>query len=370
MLSHAALRPFSTLALTRINVSASEFAGGVLSSLQVMVPGCSTSMGPAGYAHLLSKYAFLNTLHKSALRFTRELELLGGVFSATPTRDALVLSATFMKKDLPYYVEALGHVCVNTAFRPHELEEIVLPACKAEYNSAHASNQFTAIEEAHAISFGRGVGQPLYYNGVAPVSSEDVANFARAGFNSSSLTISASGTNESDLQLFVNESAFSSILGSENVVSVPVATFKGQQSRISTTGDNVAIIAVPVPVKQYEAYERLAVAAGSLIVPCSEAPLSSIQGALAQLYKYKDVGLFLVLVRGSADHVARGISLAKRAVEQCASSSLEKYAKNAALAVALLQGPVMPASNAKPSIADFNYVAVGNLDVLPFAGEL
>lgn len=363
---------FSTLAPRLVKVSVKDAPSGFLSSLAVVVPKAGARNGPLGYGHLLSKFAFLNNAHKSALRFTRESELLGGVVSAKVERDALILSASFLKQDLPYYVDALANVCSNTAFRPHELVETVLPSAKAQYKAAHSSNAFSALEEAHAISFSHGLGKQLYYDGVAPASIEEIAAFAKAAFNDSSLHIVASGVNESDLSSFLSDSSFST-LGQGSSSTPAVKSYTGNHSRISAGGQNSAIIAVPVTPKDFESYERLAVAAGSSIVPCPNSPLTQIPGAAAHLYKYAEAGLFVVQISGDAHAVASGIKLAKRAVDAAASGSLDKYAKNAALLAALQTSYTAAASSpssAKPTIAKFNYVAIGNLDVLPYADEL
>lgn len=366
---YRALRPLSSLAPARAKVSASD-STGILSSLSVKVPHAGSRHGPAGYSHVLSNYAFLNNSHKSALRLTRESELLGGVFSATPHRDYLLLTASFLKSDLPYYVNMLANVCAHTSFRAHELVETVLPAARAQFSNAYSSNAFVALEEAHAASFRRGLGQPLYYNGVAQVSPESIAEFAHAAFNSDSLHISATGVNESDLQQFVAESAFSALEGTSAASTPAAAPITGTQTRISAGGENSAVIAVPISPKDFDAYEKLAVAVGSKTVPCPELPLAKIPGAHAHLYQYADAGLFVVQVSGTPLAVSKGIPLAKRLVEQAASQSLEKHASNAALAAALAGQTAAPKSTAKPSLDKFNYVAIGDLDVLPYAEEL
>ena len=114
----------------------------------------------------------MNNEAKSALRFTRESELLGGIVSSDVTRDSIVLKTQFLKQDLPYFVEALGNVLTKTSFRDHELPETVLPAAKAQNAEAQGSNAFKAFESLHEISFRKGLGNPLYYDGTSPISVE------------------------------------------------------------------------------------------------------------------------------------------------------------------------------------------------------
>lgn len=57
-----------------------------------------------------------NTQKRSALRITRESELLGGQLQAYHTREALVLEASFLREDLPYFAELLAEVISQTKY--------------------------------------------------------------------------------------------------------------------------------------------------------------------------------------------------------------------------------------------------------------
>lgn len=57
-----------------------------------------------------------NTDRRSALRITRESELLGGQLTAYHTREALVVEAAFLRDDLPYFTELLGEVITKTRY--------------------------------------------------------------------------------------------------------------------------------------------------------------------------------------------------------------------------------------------------------------
>ena len=57
-----------------------------------------------------------NTNKRSALRITREAELLGGELQSYHTRENLVIGAKFLRDDLPYFVELLGEVASNTKY--------------------------------------------------------------------------------------------------------------------------------------------------------------------------------------------------------------------------------------------------------------
>ncbi|CAN3372866.1 hypothetical protein DIURU_003886 [Diutina rugosa] len=365
-------RRVSSRAYSTIKLNTRESSGN-LTTLTVKVNNAGSKAGAKpGLAHLYSKFNFLNTETKSALRFTRESELLGGQFSSTITRDAVLLKTTFLKQDLPYYVEALGATLASPAFRPHELQEVVLPVAKAEFAAANASNSHKAIEAAHAITYQRGYGRPLLYDGTQSVTVEDIRQFATDVVNSTNVEVFASGANESDLSKFIQESSFSKIPGgaSENI---PVISKSGAEVRIPASGESVAALAYAVKPEQFGAYEALSAALGNHFLGVdANSALASIKGAVSQLYKYEDAGLFVVTVKGEATQVAESIRRAKEAVETTSISA--EAVKNGELSLALQSIFEFPhsvkISSDKPELPQFNYVAVGDVDVLPYANEL
>lgn len=372
MLSRMCARTYSTGA-GAVKVSARESAGN-LSALTVVVDNAGSKAGKSGVAHLLSRFNFLNTEPKSALRFTRESELLGGIVSSNVTRDAIVLKTQFLKQDLPYYVEALGNVLAKTSFRPHELPEQVLPVALAETEAAYASNEFAAVEELHQLSFRTGLGQPLYYDGVTKVTLDDIKEFASKAYTADNVTVYGSGVNADDLNKFISESAFSEL--SSGTSSTPATkSFNNKESRIRAAGESVAVIGVPVKPADFGKYELLSAAVGSSVLAGAPTPLSKIAGATSKLYKYKDAGLFVVSVKGAdAQAVASGIKEAKNVVSSV--SDVKGATKLAELAVALQTSFDNPldikiSGSASPAkLANFNYVAVGDVDVLPYIDEL
>lgn len=372
MLSRVSARAYSSAPVKLV----ARDASGSLSSISLVVNNSGSKAGKSGVAHLLSKFAFLNTETKSALRFTRESELLGGQFSSHVTRDAIVLNAKFLKQDLPYYVEALANTIAKPQFRPHEFTEVVVPVAKAEAASAAASNAFVGLEALHALSFRKGLGNPLYYNPASSVSYEDVTEFAAHAYTAGNVSLVASGVNEADLAGFVAESAFSDLSASA-ASAVPVKSFTGKETRITAAGESYAAIAVPVAKADFAKYEVLSAAVGTSVLPGVDSPLAKIPGADSKLYQYQDAGLFVVSVSGDAASVAQGIKNAKKAVEAVSASSLSASLKAAELSVALQESFEFPreikitADSAKGvKLGEFNYVAVGNTDVLPYADEL
>lgn len=349
---------------------------GNLTSLSVIVNGGGSKAGKSGLSHLLSKFNFLNTEAKSALRFTRESELLGGQFSSTVTRDNLLLNVKFLKEDLPYYVEALGNVMTKTSFRPHEFDEVVLPSSLAEHDIAMTSNTFKGLESLHEMSFRKGLGSSLYFDGSYKYTVDDIKAFADEIYNSSNVSIVASGANEADLNNFIKESAFADLpTGSPS--QVPVNFFTGKESRIKAPGQSIAFLGLPIKPADFGKFEVLSATLGSSIVPSSTALLSSIPGATSQVLKYNEGGLFVVSVSGDAASVSEGIKQAKKIVESVPQKELSKSIKSAQLSLALqstYESPLDIAINADSAkaikLSGLNYVAVGDVDALPYADEL
>lgn len=368
MLSRVAVRAYSSAVKVVTQESASE-----ITNLSVIINNAGSKAGKSGVSHLLSKYTFLNTNAKSALRFTRESELLGGVFSSQVTRDSLVLNTTFLKENLPYYVEALGNVVANTSFRPHEFTEVVLPVAKTEYQASRADNAFVALEELHQIAFRKGLGNPLYYDGSSQITLEDVQAFAAEAFQNGNVSIVAQGANEADLNQFIGESAFTT-LPSGSTSAPKVSLYKGQESRIRASGKSVALIGVSVTPAEFGKYEVLSAAIGSSAVPSANAPLAKIPGASSFLYKYQDAGLFVISVTGSAAEVAAGIKQAKKIADAVTKAQLSEATELAKLSIALQSTLTnkldIEAKDDAAPLGKFNYVAIGDLDVLPYADEL
>lgn len=373
MLSRVSARAYSTAPVKLV----ARDAQGSLSTLSVKVSNAGSKNGKVGVAHLLSKFGFLNTETKSALRFTRESELLGGKFSSSITRDAIVLLAQFLKQDLPYYVDELANVLAKPLYRPYEFTETAVPVAKAEAASANADNAFVALEELHALSFRRGYGNSLYYHEANPVSFDDVVDYSSSVYTQGNVSIIASGVNEADLAQFVGDSAFSE-LPAGTTAAPKVVTKTGKESRVAAKGTSVAAIGVPVAKADFAKYEVLAAAAGTSVLAGTASPLAQIPGADSKLYKYEDAGLFVVSVAGAdAAVVGAGIKSAKAALQKISASDLSAATKAAELSVALQESFEFPhsitisADSGKGAkLGEFNYVAVGNTDLLPFADEL
>ena len=125
-----AKRRMATAASGGFNYETGEAAGVKFASRDL--PGPTTHLAVVakagtrfqplpGFSEGLEKFAFKNTNKRSALRITRESELLGGELSTSHTRENLVLSAKFLREDLPYFAELLGEVISETKYTGMDL---------------------------------------------------------------------------------------------------------------------------------------------------------------------------------------------------------------------------------------------------------
>ena len=69
------------------------------------------------FDQLLTQIFAQNTQKRFALRIVRETELLGSEFFSNRTREAIVYGASFMREDLPYFVELLAEIASETKYQ-------------------------------------------------------------------------------------------------------------------------------------------------------------------------------------------------------------------------------------------------------------
>lgn len=361
MLSKAARSYATTASSVKTSVSKGSI-NPALSSLKVVVHDAGSKNGPTGIAHLLSRFNFLNTESKSALRLKRESELLGAAYTSSVTRDNLVLQSTFLKEDLPYFVNSIGSVLTETSFKPHELSETVLSSALYDNAVQNSCPGFRALESLHAISFKRGLGKPLYYDGFKQYSADEIKQYAQSVYTADNVEVVATGVVESDLKSFLADSPFANLKnGSISAVKSPF--FKGNESRLRSAGRSAAAIGVPIQTSDIGSYSLLAASVASQV------PSALSTEVIANVASYKDAGLFYVIVKSSnAQEVAETIKKVSSVVKN--SAELEKYTAFAKLQLAK-KGLDVKVEGAKAvGLPKLNYVVVGDVDALPFADEL
>lgn len=355
--------------LRRYTVSATD-GSGKISTLAVKVHGGSRYATKDGVSHLLSRFNFQNTSGKSALRLVRESELLGGKFESTVDREYITLKATFLKEDLPYYVNALGNVLYKTSFKSHELKETVLPAANHDLAVAETCPVQKAEDLLYNITYRKGLGNTVLYDGVQKVTLEDIKEYADKVYTKENIEIVGQGVNEADLKKFVSDSLLNSLpTGSPLATSVASKTYTGEaRARFSET-DSVAAIAVPVTQEAFAQHEVLARFVTSPLFEFSSLVHS------AKLQRFNGAGLFILYVKGpDSTQVSQNIKKVVAALRKGQDLSAAK--EYATLKFAIENDGAVPAVQLDTKdvssfkLDKFNYVAVGDVANLPYADEL
>ncbi|KAK9324714.1 Metalloenzyme, LuxS/M16 peptidase-like protein [Lipomyces orientalis] len=237
---------FETSTVDGIKIATKDIAGPITTLSFVIKAGSRYATVP-GVAHALQRFAYKNTPKRSGLRLTRETELLGGSLTSVLTRDSIVLTARFLKDDLPYFFEALSDVFVQPTLARHELAEVVAPLLKLDAKLADADAAFVASEAINSAAYRKGLGLPLYAQATDSISIDNVRSYKDAVYTKSNVAIVASGTDISTLSDLVSTYLETAPAGT---ASTNASTFYGGELRIPSTAGNVltfGIAAEPSP---------------------------------------------------------------------------------------------------------------------------
>ncbi|KAG8526295.1 uncharacterized protein KY384_000288 [Bacidia gigantensis] len=254
-------RQLATAASGSFNYETGEAAGVKIASRDL--PGPTTHLAVVakagtrfqplpGYSDGLEKFAFKNTYKRSALRITRESELLGGELSSYHSRENLVLSAKFLRDDLPYFAELLGETISLTKFTGHELHEEVNPIIDLARKKLLGSTSEFAINSAHGVAFHRGLGNPLHPSSSTPITQylqEDLLQqFSTVAYAKPNFAVVANGASFSDLNKWVGQ--FFTDSPSIPRVDVPdsgkaPSKYYGGEERVAHASGNTLILGFP-----------------------------------------------------------------------------------------------------------------------------
>ncbi|KAH8430392.1 ubiquinol--cytochrome-c reductase subunit 2 [Aspergillus melleus] len=304
-----------------------------------------------GFADALEYFAFKTTLKRSALRITREVELLGGEVSSSHSRENIVLKAKFLANDLPYFAELLAEVASQTKFAAHELDEVVLKLLKYRQQALSANPEELAVDAAHALAFHRGLGETITPSLTVPfekyLSAEALQEYAQQAYAKSNIALVGSGPNSADLSKWVGD-FFKELpsTGSASQYSLKPSTaskYYGGEQRISSKAGNAVVIAFPgssafgTSGYKPEASVLAALLGGESTIKWTPgfSLLSQVtQGfshvrASTKNHTYSDAGLFTVTLSGKADKVASASKttvdfLKKAAAGEIASEDIKK----------------------------------------------
>lgn len=238
---------YDTADVGGIKVASRDVAGPTTKLAVVAKAGTRYQAAP-GLTSGLEQFAFKNTYKRSALRITRESELLGGQLTAYHTREALVLEAKFLREDLPYFTELLGEVISQTKYTPHEYHEEVEPLIKISQEKILGNVSELAINSAHGIAFHRGLGAPLYPTSSSPLnkylSEGTISKFSQSAYSKPNIAVVANGASQAELSKWVGE-FFTETPSAAAPISGEATKYYGGEERIAHASGNAFVIAFP-----------------------------------------------------------------------------------------------------------------------------
>ncbi|KAK3372867.1 ubiquinol-cytochrome C reductase complex CORE protein 2 precursor [Lasiosphaeria ovina] len=285
----------------------------------------------------LEAFAFKNTKKRSALRIVREAELLGGQLAAYHTREALVLQASFLREDLPYFTELLAEVITQTRYTTHEFHEEVESVIHAK--QAKIGADAIALDAAHSVAFHTGLGAPLYPTPSTPIASylneNSVAQYADAVYNRADIAVVADGASEGALSKWI-EPFFKELPSqSPDPLDSAASKYRGGEVRIPKTGSSALVIAFPgsaLGASQPETAVLIGLLGGESGIKWSPGftilskATAANPGAHAKAtnYAYSDAGLLTIEITGSASAVRKVAEESIKALKSVVDGSVSK----------------------------------------------
>lgn len=226
----------------------SKDAQGPSTKLAIVAKAGTRYQPAPGLTAGLEGFAFKNTLKRSALRITRETELLGGQLTSYHTREAIVLEANFLREHLPYFTELLAEVVAETKFTEHELVEDIEPVLHLKQTKYSADDLATALDAVHAVAFHTGLGEALYPSTTTPlgsyVSHTGVSQFASSAYARSNFALVADGATPVALSKWVDQ-FFKKTPSSGSALTSAASKYYGGQHRVESASGNAVVIAFP-----------------------------------------------------------------------------------------------------------------------------
>ncbi|CEJ62094.1 Cytochrome b-c1 complex subunit 2, mitochondrial [Penicillium brasilianum] len=330
---------------------ANREVSGATGTLALVAKAGSRYQPFPGFADALEKFAFKTTLKRSALRITREVELLGGEISSTHSRENVVLRAKFLANDLPYFTELLAEVASQPKFADHELSEVVSYLLKVNQQAAFSNPENVALDAAHGVAFHRGLGAPVTPSPSSPyekyLSADALAEYAKDAYAKSNVALVATGPNSADVTKWVGQFFKDLPTGTTasqyKVQPSQASKYFGGEQRIASKTGNAVVIAFPgssafgTAGYKAEASVLAALLGGESTIKWTPgfSLLSQATQGFNQLsvstknLAYSDAGLFTVTLAGQAEQVGAASknvvdALKKAAAGEVSSEDIKK----------------------------------------------
>ncbi|RMZ74808.1 hypothetical protein DV737_g5713, partial [Chaetothyriales sp. CBS 132003] len=305
-----------------------------------------------GYSDALEKFAFKSTTKRSALRITREIELLGGKAEAYHTRENVVLQTKFLKEDLPYFAELLAEVISKTRYTRHELSEEVLHVIKLAQQSLLTKPSEIAINSLHSLAFHRGLGEALSPTSPALLSkyldAAGVADFSDAAYARANIAVVANGAADSEVAKWVREFFDETGAGAAKLDST-ASKYYGGEERIAHGSGNAIVLGFPgtASYASGSSYKPEIAVLAQLLGGQSSIKWSPGFSLLAKVasefpgthistvnHGYSDAGLLSISISGKAADIAKASKAAVDAIKKVAAGEVSEDEVKKAVALA------------------------------------
>ncbi|RDA93003.1 hypothetical protein CP533_5497 [Ophiocordyceps camponoti-saundersi (nom. inval.)] len=331
---------FETSEISGLRV-ASRDVHGPTTKLAVVAKAGTRFQPLPGLTVGLEEFAFKNTQRRSALRIQRESELLGGQLAATHTREVLVLEASFLRGDLPYFAELLAEVLSMTKYTTHELHEDVERVLPLKQAALRADVPYLALDNAHAVAFHTGLGAPKYPSLSAPMKqylNEDyIASYADLVYSKPNFAVIADGASSTDFTKWISQ-FFQDVPASSQsgqTLKVEASKYHGGEQRTEHSGGNSMVIAfpgsnlsgskpeIPVLAALLGGEPTIKWAPGFSLLGKACSGMSNLSVSASNL-AYSDAGLLAVTLSGPASSVRKAAEATGKALKSIADGSIKE----------------------------------------------
>ncbi|KAI1139643.1 LuxS/MPP-like metallohydrolase [Hypoxylon sp. FL0543] len=324
---------------------------GPTTKLALVAKGGTRYQPAPGLTVGLEEFAFKSTGKRSALRIVREAELLGGQLLAYHTREALVLEASFLREDIPYFTELLAEVITQTRYTTFEFHEDVERVLKIRQSKLEHDVSALALDSAHSVAFHTGLGASLYPTSTTPLKSYlnefSIADYAGAVYTKPNIALVGDGATPTALHKWT-EQFFKSVPTSPSsavTLNTKPTTYYGGEQRTAHTAGNSLVIAFPgssFGTFKPEVAVLAALLGGQANVKWSTGftllskAVASAPGAVASGINlaYSDAGLLTIQITGPAASVRKAGEEAVKSLKSISEGTVSKEDLTKAIAKA------------------------------------
>ncbi|KAI0376589.1 LuxS/MPP-like metallohydrolase [Hypomontagnella monticulosa] len=322
---------YDTAEVAQVKVATRDSHGPTTKLAVVAKAGTRYQPAP-GLTVGLEEFAFKSTEKRTALRIVREAELLGGQLIAYHTREALVLEASFLREDIPYFTELLAEVVSQTKYTTHEFHEDVERVLKVKQAKLAHDVSALALDSAHSVAFHTGLGASLYPTSSTPLKSylneHSVADYAGAVYAKSNIALVGDGATPTALHKWT-EQFFKSVPASPTsavALNTKPTTYYGGEQRVAHTAGNSLVLAFPG--SSFGTYKPEIAVLASLLggqpnvkwspgFSLLSKAAASVPGVVASASNlaYSDAGLLTIQITGGAASVRKAGEEAVKALK-------------------------------------------------------